>query len=80
MNHITLMHIYLSHAFNTILKSKQVLTIQDSSKTITHHTASPSSLLRLKGLAQARGSRLCEPPSPRRGLEKGNSSLTRDLA
>jgi len=26
------MHLYLSHAFNTILKSKQALTIQDSRK------------------------------------------------
>ena len=40
-------------------------------KAITPRTASPNTSLRLKGLAQARDSRSGEPPSPRRGLEKG---------
>ena len=48
-------------------------TIQEQ-ETTKHHTA----LAQL--LAQAEGSCSGEPPSPRRGLKKGNSNLTRDLA
>jgi len=61
------MHNHLSHAFNIIIKFKQVLTIQDSEKQPNITLPSPSSSLRLKGLAQARDSRSGEPPSPRRG-------------
>ncbi|QCD83195.1 hypothetical protein DEO72_LG2g3538 [Vigna unguiculata] len=41
-------------------------------KIISSRTASPSTSLRLKGLAQARRARSGEPPSPRRGLEKAS--------
>ena len=52
-------------------------------KTISHCTASPSTSLRLGGLAQARHARSGEPPSPRRGLERASGkprgiSLRRD--
>ncbi|QCD86454.1 hypothetical protein DEO72_LG3g977 [Vigna unguiculata] len=52
-------------------------------KTISSHTASPNTSLRLKGLAQVRRARSGEPPSPRRGLEKASRgqrgiSLRRD--
>jgi len=67
------MHTHLPHTFNTILKSKQTLTIQSQGNDQALHY-----LAQL--LAQAEGSRSGEPPSPRRGLEKGKSSLTRDLA
>jgi len=54
-------------------------------KTISHYTVSPSTSLRLEGLAQARSSRPGEPPSPRRGLKKDSRStrgisLRRDLS
>jgi len=77
MNHITLRHIYLSHAFNTILKSKQVLTIQVSRKTITHHTALPSSSLRREALAYASRLRLGEG-SKRGTIASHGISLKRD--
>jgi len=41
------MHNHLSHAFNIIIKFKQVLTIQDSEKQPNITLPSPSSSLRL---------------------------------
>jgi len=43
-------------------------------QTPKQRTALPNPSLRLKGLAQARRARSSEPPSPRRGLEKGGRS------
>jgi len=63
MNHITHTSLFITYFTITII-SKQVPTIQEQEIT-QHHT----SLAQL--LAQAEGSRSGEPPSPRRGLEKG---------
>jgi len=65
------MHNHLSHALNIINKLKQVVTIQDQRKQPNIALPSPISSLKLKGLAQARGSHSGKPSSPRRGPEKG---------
>jgi len=41
-------------------------------QTSNHSIVSPSTSLRLRGLAQARRARSGEPPSPRRGLERAS--------
>jgi len=65
------MHIYLSHVFNTIINIQASINHFRISETTTQSHC----LAQL--LAQAEGSRSSEPPSPRRGLEKGRRSSHR---
>jgi len=64
----SLMHIYLSHAFNTIINIQASINHFRISETTTQTHC----LAHL--LAQAEGSRSGEPPSPRWGLKKGRRS------
>jgi len=73
MNHITHIYSNSSHVFH---HNNQTQASVNHSRTINNQASHYLAQL----LAQAEGSRSGEPPSPRRGLEKGNNSLTQDLA
>jgi len=84
---------FMNHAEHTSCSIIYMLLIIQSYSTKTDHSRtnrhqittlfSPSTLLRLRGLAQARQARSGEPLSPRRGLERASRnqrgiSLRRD--